>query len=432
MAEQPNPRIEIISTGTEILQGLYPDTNAQWLSRQLAALGLTVAGHAAVGDSLEDLARLLDGVSRRCDLVIISGGLGPTVDDVNRYAIARTYGCELVEDDAAVQQIRDRFARRGLPFVESNRVQALVPRGARVLYNEWGTAPGFILEDCEGRATLIALPGPPRELQPMFDRWVRPWLLERYKPDTQLATLTLHTMDLPESQINAAIADLFHADPDVYVGLLAAGGKVDIRLTARGRDGMTIERKLGDFRRRIETRIGAESIYGCDDATLESVVADLLRTHNLHIAVAESCTGGMIASRLTNVAGASSFLLEGFVTYSNESKTARLGVDPDLIAQHGAVSRPVARAMAEGVLRVSGADLGLAVTGIAGPTGGTPEKPVGLVFVGLAWGNDSTVIERRFLGNRNENRAYSTNVALDLVRRYLLHRGGKSQDCQSG
>ncbi len=426
MAKQPQPRIEIISTGTEILQGLYPDTNAQWLSQQLAGLGLSVAGHAAVGDSQEDLERLLEGMIRRCDVVIISGGLGPTVDDVNRYAIARAYGCELVEDEQAVQHIRDRFARRGLPFVENNRVQALVPRGAQVLYNDWGTAPGFILENDNGRAVLIALPGPPRELQPMFDRWVRPWLLERYRLDTKLTTLTLHTIDLPESQINAAIADLFRADPDVYVGLLAAGGKVDIRLTARGFDEMTIERKLSGFRRQIEARIGAESIYGCDDASLESVVGDLLRSRNLRIAVAESCTGGLIAARLTNVAGASSFLLEGFVTYSNESKTARLGVDPNLIAQHGAVSRPVARAMAEGVLRVSGADLGLAVTGIAGPTGWTPEKPIGIVFVALAWGNDSTVIERRFLGSRNENRAYSANVALDLVRRHLLHRGGKT------
>jgi len=413
-------RVEIISTGTEILQGLYPDTNAQWLSNQLMEIGLPVAYHSAVGDSIEDLENHLRLVARRSDLVILSGGLGPTADDINRYAIARVYNLELIEDTAVVAQMRERFARRNLPFNESNRVQALIPQGAQVLYNEWGTAPGFLIEGSDCVATLVALPGPPRELRPMFVRWVQPYLIKRFRPSQRHWILTLHTIDLPESEINAKLEELYHADPSVYIGLLAEQGKVDIRLTAQGSDEEKVRQALKEFRCRIEERIGPENIYGVDDETLEGAIAKLLKSRNLTIAVAESCTGGMIASRLTNVAGASSYLLEGLVTYTNQAKIARLGVEPGLIEQHGAVSRQVARAMAEGARCATGASLGLSATGIAGPEGGTAQKPVGLVYIGLSWGNDSVVMEKRFLGNRNENRAYTTNAALDLVRRHLL------------
>jgi nicotinamide-nucleotide amidase len=414
------PRVEIVSTGTEILQGLYADTNAQWLSSRLLAMGLPVSYHSAAGDSLVDLENHLQTIVRRCDLLIISGGLGPTEDDINRYAIARMYNRELVENATVVEQMRERFARRSLVFNESNRIQAMIPEGAQVFYNEWGTAPGFLIEGSDCVATLVALPGPPRELRPMFERWVQPYLIERFRPSERHLVLTIHTIDLPESEINAKLQGLYDSDPMVNIGLLAEQGKVDIRLTAHGSDEDKVRRALGEIRCRIEERVGSENIYGVDDETLESAVAELLKSRQLTISVAESCTGGMITSRLANVAGASSYLLEGFVTYTNEAKIARLGVERDLIEQYGAVSRQVARAMAEGVRRVTQADLGLSATGIAGPTGGTAEKPVGLVYVGLAWGNDSVVVERRFLGNRNENRIYSTNVALDLVRRHLL------------
>lgn len=414
------PRIEIVSTGTEILQGLYPDTNAQWLSRRLLEIGLPASHHSAVGDSVADLENHLRVLIRRSDFLIVTGGLGPTEDDVNRQAIARVYNLELAEDPKAIEQMRERFARRGLPFNEANRVQALIPQGARVLYNEWGTAPGFLIEGSDTVATLAALPGPPREMRPMFERWVQPYLIQRFRPSERFVVLTLHTIDLPESEINARLHDLYHADPTVYVGLLAEQGKVDIRLTARGADEDKIRRVLGELRCRVEERLGADSVYGADDETLESAAASLLKARGLTISVAESCTGGMIAARLTNVAGASSYLLEGFVTYTNDAKVARLGVERDLIERHGAVSRQVARAMAEGVRRVAKSALGLSATGIAGPGGGTAEKPVGLLYVGLAWGNDSVVVERRFLGNRNENRIYSANIALDLVRRHLL------------
>jgi len=427
MEEKHRPKIEIVSTGTEILQGLYADTNAQWLSGQLLAIGLPVAYHAVVGDSIEDLESHLDVVSRRCELLIVSGGLGPTEDDINRFAIARVYGLELVEDEAAVEQMRERFARRGRPFTDANRVQALIPRGASVFYNEWGTAPGFLIEGTEGRATLVALPGPPRELRPMFDRWVRSRIVERFRPSERYLILTLHTIDLPESEINAKLGDLFDADPSVSVALLAAVGKVDIRLTGRGGDEDKVRQSLRRFHRRIEERLGPENVYGTDDQTLESVVGDLLKCNGLTVAVAESCTGGMIASRLTNVAGASSYLLEGFVTYSNEAKVARLGVARSLIERYGAVSAQVAEAMAQGARRVAQADRALSTTGIAGPTGGTAHKPVGLVYLGLAWEDGTTVAERRFLGKRNENRTYAVNAALDLLRRHLWRQTGRER-----
>jgi len=384
-----------------------------------------VSCHSAVGDSIGDLERHLSLVAHRCDLVIVSGGLGPTADDINRHAIARVYDSELTEDETAVQQMRERFARRGIPFNDANRVQAMVPCGARVLYNEWGTAPGFLIEVDVGLATLIALPGPPRELRPMFDRWVRPYLLKRYPPGERFVTLTLHTIDLPESEINAKIHDLFDADPALYVGLLAADGKVEVRLTTHGAEEEKVQAALEGFRHQVGDRLGRDNIYGAEDETLEGVVAGMLRFHRQTLAVAESCTGGMIASRLTNISGASSYFLEGFITYTNDSKVARLGVPRELIERYGTVSRQVARSMAEGVRARTGADLGLACTGIAGPSGGTPEKPVGLVYVGLAWGNDSAVIERRFLGNRNENRTYSVNAALDLLRRHLLRQDAR-------
>lgn len=419
MAGAARPRIQIVSTGTEILDGLYPDTNAQWLSRRLLAIGLPVSGHSAVGDSRDDLEKRLRAIGARCEVLILTGGLGPTEDDVNRFAITRVYEVELEEDAVAVEQMRERFAQRGRPFRDSNRVQAMIPRGARVLYNDWGTAPGFLIEGAKRLPTLIALPGPPRELHPMFDRWVEPYLIERFRPSERYVTLTLHTIDLPESDVNAALQDLFEADPSVRLALLAAQGKVDIRLTARGGDEDNVRQLLDDYRRRIEKRLDAENVYGTDDDTLESVVGEWLARHRLTLAVAESCTAGMIAARLTNVSGASSYFMEGFVTYANEAKVARLGVARDLIERHGAVSPEVARAMAEGAWRAAQTDLGLSTTGIAGPTGGSDRKPVGLVYIGLAWEGDATVVERRFLGNRHENRTYATNTALDLVRRHL-------------
>jgi nicotinamide-nucleotide amidase len=425
MSAADRPRIEIVSTGTEILQGLYPDTNAQWLSNRLLRLGLPVWAHSAVGDSLDDLEGQLRVATTRSDILIVTGGLGPTQDDVNRYAIGRVYRLELTEDETAVEQMKAHFARRKRPFRDSNRVQAMIPRGARTLYNDWGTAPGFLIEGSGGLATLVALPGPPREMQPMFERHVQPYLVDRYRPEGGHVTLAIHTIDLPESEINAKIRDLFEADASIYVALLAQSGKVDIRLTGHGPDGDKVQQNLAKLRRRIEERVGVANVYGVDDETLEGAVGEMLARRGQTIAVAESCTGGMISSRLTNVAGASSYLVESIVTYSNESKIARLGVARELIERHGAVSAQVAEAMAAGVRRAAGADFGLSVTGIAGPTGGTAEKPVGLTYLGLAGEEGTTAVERRFLGNRNENRLYSTNAALDLLRRHLAGRTGR-------
>jgi len=419
MEEKHRPRIEIVSTGTEILQGLYADTNAQWLSGQLLAIGLPVAYHAVVGDSIEDLESHLDVVSRRCELLIVSGGLGPTEDDINRFAIARVYGLELVEDEAAVEQMRERFARRGRPFTDANRVQALIPRGASVFYNEWGTAPGFLIEGTEGRATLVALPGPPRELRPMFDRWVRSCIVERFRPSERYLILTLHTIDLPESEINAKLGDLFDADPSVSVALLAAVGKVDIRLTGRGGDEDKVRQSLRRFHRRIEERLGPENVYGTDDQTLESVVGDLLKCNGLTVAVAESCTGGTLARLLTDVPGASEYFVQGWVTYSDSSKTTELGVPADLIEKHGAVSEHVAVAMAQGARTRAGTDIAIGITGIAGPTGGTEQKPVGLVYITVDSHSGCECKNFVFAGHRGSIRLRAAQTALNLLRKKL-------------
>lgn len=433
---EPNPsavdlarlRIWIISTGTEILQGLYLDTNAQWISQQLLALGFRVERIMALPDDHDSLKQELAWAADKADLIFMTGGLGPTADDMNRQTVADVFGVDLREDAQALLEIEERFSSRGRPMPPSNRVQALVPEGATVLYNEWGTAPGFYLRPQDGstNATMVALPGPPRENRPMFSQLVEPLLLEQFAGGRKAhRLLTFHTVGLAESHVNDKLSDLFGSDPKVNLALLAGKWRTDVRLTLQGANDNENDELGNAWRMLVAERLGSINIYGEDDETFEAAVGDLLRRRGETLALAESCTGGMIAARLTDVPGASEYFIEGFVTYSNEAKMARLGVPADVLEEHGAVSAETAEAMAAGARKVSGADWALSITGIAGPGGGTEEKPVGLVYVGLAM-PDGRVKHRRLLGpkHREAVRELSTVTALNILRRGVVRYGG--------
>ncbi len=421
------PRIWIISTGTEILQGHYPDTNAQWLSRELLAMGLQATRHTAISDDPEALRDGLALAAQQADLILMTGGLGPTADDLNREIVAETFGRKLIEDARALEEIRERFEKRGRKMPPSNVVQALIPEGAEVLYNAWGTAPGFYLRPMEtspSQATLVALPGPPREMNPMFKTLARPLIIRDFSASRrELRTLTLHTVGLPESHINERIRDLFGADPRVNVALLAGKWRVDVRLTLQAATPEEDDQLAAEWRDEILERVGPDNVFGFDETGFEESVGQLLRERKQTLATAESCTGGLIAKRMTDTAGSSDYFLEGFVTYSNQAKIGRLGVPKDLIETHGAVSAEVAEAMAIGAKKVSGADWALSVTGIAGPGGGSAEKPVGLVYFGWVT-PEGEVRSKRIMGftDRAANRELASVTGLDILRRAILRQ----------
>ena len=426
----------ILSTGSEILEGLYADTNAQWLSQQLTSMGLRVRRHVAAPDRAEDVADALAYLVGQCDVVIMSGGLGPTEDDLTRQAVSRVFGVGLTEDKRAWQMIEKRFVHRGTKPPESNRVQCMIPDGARVLYNQWGTAPGFVIEGRKALAVadrdvwFAALPGPPREMRPMFEHYLVDEFRERFGGGLATRITTIHTFGISESALNEMLRDMFDAmrghDREA-LALLAGEARVDVRLVVRGDDPKSVSKRTAALSQKVRRRIPVDCIYGRNDETLESVVGRLMRSKGLTLAIAESCTGGLVAKRLTDIAGSSEFLKECCVTYSNDAKRARLGVNEATLKAHGAVSEETAREMARGMLESSGADVAVSVTGVAGPGGGTPEKPVGTVWYGLAWhpkrvsgkGRGIAVATARtgFRSGRDLVRAFASHRALDLVRR---------------
>ncbi|OPZ10062.1 MAG: Nicotinamide-nucleotide amidohydrolase PncC [candidate division BRC1 bacterium ADurb.BinA364] len=337
-----------------------------------------------------------------------------------RGAVARAFDAPLRHDEKAWAMILERFSRRNLPMRESNRRQTLIPQGAEPIYNNYGTAPGFAIPACDGRPALIALPGPPREMKPLFEEQAVPWLRSAFPVAHCQRVLEIHTAGRSESDLNEVVADLFGARPDVNVAWLAGGGMVRVRLTLRAATAQALDALREEMRAEVVRRIGEEDVWGYDDETLPDTVGRLLAERGLTIAVAESCTGGLINAALTERAGASAYLKRGFVVYSNDAKVEMLGVNPATIEAHGAVSGETAAEMAAGALRAAGADIALAVTGIAGPSGGTAEKPVGLVFVGIATETGVETHSYRLGGERAMVRQYSTARALDLARRRIL------------
>lgn len=407
---------EIIAIGSELLAPTRTDTNSLWLTEQLNRIGIDVKLKTIVGDDDVRLEEAIKDAVKRSRVVITTGGLGPTEDDVTRKVAARALGRRLVLNESVLREIRDRFAQYKMTMPERNSRQAMVIDGADVLDNPNGSAPGLYLEH-EGCAIAL-LPGPPREMQPMFESFVRPRLAEK-SGDVRFARRVLRVAGMGESAIDEKIAPIYTRYENPQTTILFNSSEVEIHLSAHGRSEAEAETLLDDLSEKIEDKLG-NSIFAFRGETMEQVVGLKLSVGGFTVAVAESCTGGLIAQRLTDVPGSSKYFVEGVVTYSNASKTRLLGVDPKLILAEGAVSASVAEAMAEGVREHAGTDFGLAVTGIAGPDGGTEEKPVGLVFVALA--DDAHTEHRRLTlpGDRHLVRWRASQAVLDLLRRRLI------------
>ncbi|MCX6928936.1 MAG: competence/damage-inducible protein A [Verrucomicrobia bacterium] len=417
--------VELINTGSELMLGRVLNTHQQWLCRQLADLGYAVARQVAVPDTASDIDQAVREALARADLIITTGGLGPTSDDLTRELIAQLLKKTLVEDVTVLAHIKQIFERYKRPMPERTKVQALIPEGATVLANPNGTAPGLAMEvrpnafRPDGKPSwLIMLPGPPRELRPMFTDTVVPLLRRALPLASGFVCRTLKTTGIGESMVEQKVDGPLRRSvaAGLELGYCARPGQVDVRLAAHGGDA---EHKVREAEAIVRELLSAH-IYGVEDEDLETVIVRLLTQRKATLALAESCTGGCIANRVTNVPGASAVLLAGLITYSNAAKQKFLGVQADTLARHGAVSEAVAREMAEGARRQTEADYALSVTGIAGPSGGTPDKPVGTVFIGLA-GPSGSAVERNF--NRYDRETFkqvTAQQALELLRRKVL------------
>jgi competence/damage-inducible protein CinA-like protein len=410
---------EIVTIGTEILLGDLVDTNTAWLSERLATLGVGVYRHTTVGDNRARIAAALKEAATRADLVVTTGGLGPTSDDLTNECLAAVTGRGMVEYPEAREHVDTMFEKFGRKPTANNYKQALFPEGTRLIPNPLGTAMGALLDD---DGTLFAtLPGVPSEMKRMFEDTLEP--LIRARSDGSIVSKTLWFAGIGESALAAQVQDFLDAT-DPTVAPLAGQGKVRLRITTRAATQSEAENKIVPVEREILSRL-ADYYFGEDDETLESAVGRLLKERGVTLALAESCTGGLLAKRLTDIAGSSAYFKEGLVTYTDESKERLLGVPKGTLLEHGAVSEAVARHMAEGVRELASSDYGLSVTGIAGPDGGTKEKPVGLVFVGLSDATQ-TIAERLDLTawarSREAIRERSANRAFDLLRLRLEER----------
>ncbi len=408
---------EIVVIGTELLLGQSVDTNTAWLAKEMAQLGIDVFGSQAVGDNEKRIETALKGACERGQVVLSTGGLGPTVDDVTRKVAAKLAGKTLVYHEDIAKAIEARFLRNKMAFPQSNLNQAFIPQGAVIIPNPVGTAPGFIVK--VGKCHLACMPGVPAEMKAMFEGTVKPFLKEMNPSGSLIKSRVYRTTGMSESQLNDIIKELFERSTNPTVGVLAHKEGVDIRLTAKAASDAEADPLLDGLGKKL-TQLLPNHIYGLDLEDLEAIVGRMLLTRGLSLALAESCTGGLIAHRITRIPGSSKYFKAGYVAYSNEVKTDLFGVDPVLLKTKGAVSSEVAVRMAEGALKRSGASLALSTTGIAGPDGGTPEKPVGLVWMGLADETGSQSVEFRLFGSRENIQFRASQAALELLRRHVL------------
>ncbi|MBI4400961.1 MAG: competence/damage-inducible protein A [Nitrospirae bacterium] len=425
---------EIIAVGSELLLGGRLDTNSLFLTERLGPVGVEVRFKSVVGDVEDDIVAAIRTAARRADVVVLTGGLGPTVDDRTRQAVARATGCPLSRRPEALEGMRRRLATWGRPPTAAQLRQALIPKGAEVLANPVGSAPGFRLswKSC----LIVALPGVPAEAEQMFFLAVAPELAAESAAHERIERRVLHTFGLPESDLDGKLQGVVRAGRGVRLGLLASPLGVTVTLTACGahpgtpkapKAGRNARESVLDRLTRIVRRRIGRYVYAEGAETMEEVVGRYLADQGLRLAVAESCTGGLIGHRLTQVPGSSTYLDRVAVCYSNQAKIELLGVPEDLMRQHGAVSAEVAAAMARGIRIRSHAGVGLSVTGIAGPGGGTVMKPVGLVYVGLDTGeNDRSVTrEFRFHGDRQAIKMRASQAALEMLRRWLVRTGAR-------
>lgn len=413
-------RAALLAIGDEIVHGLTTDTNSGFLAERLRARGVEVVGSFAVTDDEAAIARALERALADAELVVSTGGLGPTADDLTMAVVARVAGRALRLDEPSLQTIERRFRERGLQMPANNRKQALLPEGCTVIPNPVGTAPGAVCPVERGGVTrhVACLPGVPREMRAMADATLLPWVESR-QPARRFASRVFSTFGLTESRLDELLQGAVSPE-EARVAFRAAFPKIQVRLTVQGAPEADLEARLDALERRVRERLG-HHVYAIGDLGMEEVVGQLLRAGGRTLAVAESCTGGKLGDRLTDVPGSSEYFLLGVATYSNAAKRQVLGVPEATLRAHGAVSPQTAEAMAEGVRRLAGADLGLSTTGIAGPGGGTPEKPVGTVCIGLAW-EGGAWSQRYPLGPRGRDwiKQMTAQLALDRLRRHLL------------
>lgn len=410
-------RLEIISIGDEILMGQTINTNASWMGMRLVEIGVKPSWISTIGDDAKDLNTALVQAEERADVILITGGLGPTHDDITKSVTSDYFHSELKIDNNVLAQIKDRFRRRGISMARVNESQAQVPQKARIMNNDRGTAPGFIFEKNE--KFFYIMPGVPHEMKSMMNRIVLPELTKRLK---ELVTRIrmLATTGIPESTLYEELGDIHRIEKFAKMAFLPNLKGVRIRLTAQADSEKNAIANLDRAECKLREHIN-EFIYADQDIEIEEALAHWLRERKKCVAVAESCTGGLLMDRLTNVPGSSHFFERGVCSYSNAAKTELLGVSERDIDTYGAVSEPVALQMAKGIRKLANADYGLSTTGIAGPSGGTDQKPVGLAFVGLAHENGAIVKKFTFCEDRKGNKIRSTQAALDLLRRHLLN-----------
>lgn len=406
----------ILAIGDELTTGQCVDTNSAFLATRLGELGIRTIGHVTIADDRAAIAAALRQAARQADLIVVSGGLGPTADDVTRHALADVLEVDLALNEQCLTHLTELFAQWGRQVSQTNRIQAMLPAGSTPIDNAMGTACG--IDATLGPVHILCLPGVPHEMRIMFDNEV----VGRLALGTQaIVHRALHTYGCAESDLGTTLADLMTAEGNGHVGTTASAGVISVRITARADSVAQANAQADTVAAEVRKRLGA-AIFGEGEQTLPAVVGELLQQRGQTLATAESCTGGLIGKLMTDISGSSGYFLGGTVAYANEVKQEHLEVPADLLAAHGAVSEPVAAAMAEGARKRFGADWAVSTTGIAGPTGGTDEKPVGLVFVGLAGPTGASVARHHILGPRDIVRMRTARSALDQLRRALLKK----------
>jgi nicotinamide-nucleotide amidase len=409
--------VELICVGTELLLGNIVNTNAAFLARECAGLGLSMYHQSVVGDNEERLYDTIQTALGRSDIIILCGGLGPTQDDLTKETVAKVFDLPLIEDEHSHERIEEYFRNSQFRIItDNNWKQAQVPEGCIVVDNANGTAPGIIVEQ-KGKSVIL-LPGPPNELIPMFRQDIVPYL-KKLQPET-IYSVMVKLCGVGESLVETEILDLIETQENPTIATYAKTGEVHLRVTARAADEKEAKKLIKPMVKELKKRFGSH-IYAMDEeVTLEESIVELLKAQNLTLTTAESCTGGMLAARLTNVSGVSEVFKQGFVTYSNRAKRKLLDVKKNTLKTYGAVSEKTAKEMAKNGAFITGSDICVSVIGLAGPGGGTEEKPVGLVYIACAYQNEVRVKEFHFKGNRNKIRELSTVNALTLLRNCIL------------
>jgi len=409
-------KAEIICVGTELLLGHILNTNSRFLSQKLAESGFDLYHHTTVGDNPERLMQSIKIAARRADIIILTGGLGPTVDDITMETVANLIGKELIVNKVVLKDLKSYFQLKGMNIPAGSARQAMVPRGVTVIRNRVGIAPG-IIADYNG-SKIVCLPGPPREMEPMFESEIAPRLQKLFRSKWIIRSRIVRTTALAESEVNKILKDLLELEPPTTVGIYSKLREVDLHIMSKARNAKAAEHAISKIEKKIRSRL-KNFIFGYDSDTLEGAAGKVLADRKRTIAIAESCTGGLLSSRLTDNAGASEYLMMSVVAYSNKAKVNILGVREESIERYGAVSNIVALEMAGGIKKLAKTDVGVGITGIAGPTGGTKTKPVGLVYIALYSGARPIVKEVRLRGSRQEIKYQASQIALDMIRKNI-------------